>query len=280
MPDAVARVAEEGFFRHVEIRPMEERADRRRTGDIVREHGLSLTMWLSLLAGAKGFNLSSPDERLRKKSIAFFKNGIEQAVESGATHVGLASGPDPGADFRESATEQLFTSLCELCGVADAFPGLRLVLEPMDRGAHKNGLIGPTREATALLDRIRPSCSNMGVCWDSAHVALCGEDIVESLAQAREYVFQVHLSNAVLDRTQPDFGDHHMKMGPPGFLTQERIAALFQTALDTCLFGESGPSVAAEIRSASGIDPWVTVTECARTLREAWERLDKERSPA
>jgi sugar phosphate isomerase/epimerase len=143
-------------------------------------------------------------------------------------------------------------------------------LEPLDRGAHKNGLIGPTREAVELALRIRAVHPAFAISWDSSHAALCGENLPDSLTVAKNCIAQIHLANAVLDRQDPRFGDHHIPIGPPGFLNPQSIADLFAHAAAIGLFGERRPGVSVEVRSAPDADPWKTEKHGRRVIEEAW----------
>lgn len=269
-PAAIERIAEQGFFRNVELTAIEDPTDRRRIGEMVRAEGLSVSYWLTLLSHVENLNLSSADEALRKKSTARLTGLMDHAAECGATRLGLASGPDPGVGMRVVAMEQLHQSLCELCQAAGRFPDMQVMIEPLDRGAHKNGLLGPTSEFVPFIRRVRKHYANVGICWDSAHVALCGEDVGESLTAAADLVSQMHLSNAVLDRSRPGFGDHHMPMGSPGFLTVDVIAELLAIGVEVGLLGQSGPCIAVEVRTLEAGDPWANVEQCAAALQQAW----------
>ena len=268
---AVARLALEGFYRSLEIAAVGDGEERRRVGKIVREHDLSLTMWLSAVLVGEDLNLSSTEERERRRSVDRVKEFIPWAEECAATRLAVVSGPDPGPADRQTATERLVISLRELCQALQDRGTMTLILEPLDRGAHKNGLIGPTAEAVALMKRLREVHPNVGLSWDTAHVALCGEDVFESLASAHPYIHQIHLANAVLDRADPQFGDHHMPFGSKGFLTVEKISAIFRRARELGLFGERRPCVAVEVRTLEGQDPWRTEQDGRQILNDAWE---------
>ena len=276
-PPAAERIAEEGFFRNVEIGDVADGGDRRRIGEIIRDGGLSLSYWLTLPLAVEQLNLSSTDESLRTKSVERVTALMEHAAECGAKRLGLTSGPDPGGDLRAPATEQLYRSFGELCPAADRSGGMDVMLEPLDRQAHKNALLGPMPESVDFIGRIRRDHSNIGICWDAAHMALCGEDLGESLTMARDIIFQIHLSNAVLDRADPAFGDNHMQIGRPGFLTLDGISQLLRQGTRIGLFGNNGGvRVAVEVRTAEGGDPWATAAQCADLLRQGWEYAQKE----
>lgn len=273
IPQAIDRIAEEGFYLGVEIADVIDAYDRKKIGQSIRSCPISLTLWLTRILNRENLNLSSLDEIHRRKSVGRLKEYMEQVVECGATKLGIYSGPDPGQDLRSAATRQLFTSLCELCECASTFGNMQVLLEPIDRDAHKNALIGPTSEAVSVISEVYQHYTNVGLCWDSAHIALCGEDILKSLAASSTHVIQMHLSNAVLDRSSSDFGDHHMPTGSPGFLTIEKITEIFREGLKHNLFGKTQPYVAVEARTQDGDDPWVNVEQSRKILTAAWSNL-------
>lgn len=275
--DAVARIAAEGFYRVIEIPDIPEKHDRKRLGELVRGNGLGLTYWLSFVLNAEGLDLSSVDEEHRVHSVRRLQEHFGAAQECGATRFAILSGKDCGPGLRPKAVGQLERSLGELAGAAEPY-GLRIVLEPLDRGAHKNGLIGPTAEAAALVKRVRAVFPNVGLSWDTAHAALCGETPEESLAAFSDCIAQVHLANAVLDRNHPGYGDHHMPPGPPGFLTTARTAQILAAGLAAGFFGESRPGVSVEIRTPSGGDPWETECLGRNLLEQAWQTCRQKES--
>ena len=118
---------------------------------------------------------------------------------------------------------------------------------------------------------MRESYSNIFVNWDTAHVALNGEDIIASFSAAAHLVDGIHLSNAVLDRSKAAFGDHHIRIGEKGFLTIETIAELFQKASEMGWIGRERQWVAVEARSSIDDPPWETVGYCQDILLKAWE---------
>jgi len=229
--EAVHRVGDDGFFKNVEIPNIESRKARGIIAKAAEEFGLSITCWLTTFCASQNIGISVIDETLRKKTVDLLKIKMAEASECGAVKFAVGSGADPGKSQRPAATESFVNSICELCEEAAKYSSMRVIFEPMDRGADKNCLIGPTSEFVAIAQKICKDYDNVGICWDSAHVRLCGDDIFDSLTKAREFVLQMHLSNAILDPNDPEFGDKHMPTGYPGFLTVETIAKLLETAL-------------------------------------------------
>jgi len=268
--DAIARVVDEGFYRSIEIADVPDVADRRRIRDTIHRSDVALTQWMSMTLVAEGLNLSSLDEDLRKRSVARMIDMIGPALECGTVRMSVLPGSDPGPALRAKAVEQLYASLMELCEAIEEHAPMSLMLEPLDRDADKNHLLGPTAEFVPLFRRIRESFPSAGVSWDSAHVSLCGEDFLQSFEAARDVTVGVHLANAVLDQSDPRFGDKHMDIGPPGFLTVEKIAELFRRGVTSGFLPAVKPTIAVEIRTAPGDDPWATEARGRRILEEAW----------
>ena len=269
--DAVDRIADMGFYRAVELPDVPCVRDRRRIGRAAREAGLAVTQWMSNILRAENLDLSSVDESVRRKSVARMKDMIEPAMECEADTLAVLSGPDPGPELRSRATERLYQSLLELCDAACQVSSINVIIEPLDRDAHKNGLIGPTAEFVPLFERLQQVHPHAGVSWDTAHVALCGDDVYRSFSASRNVIRQIHLATAVLDPAHPDFGDHHLPVGETGFLTMDMIAGLFRLGVETGLFAERQPPVSVETRTLKGGDPWQTEANGRRVLERAWE---------
>ena len=273
LADAVAQAADEGFYRSVEITDIPDPSERRRIGQIVRANDIALTHWLTPLLASSRLDLSALDQSLRRHSVALLTQQMDPAAECGARAIAVASGPDPGPNLRGEATKAFFDSLRELAEAAQAYESMRIVFEPLDRGADKNGLIGPTDEAVALVRRVREEVSNVGLCWDSGHVALNGEDLPASFSASQPFISNIHFSNAVIDRDHPDFGDRHLPMGPPGIVSTEEMAQVLHGVAESEVFANSPPSVAVEIRNPSpGGEPSATWQLSKQTLQQAWSK--------
>lgn len=270
LPAVVERVAAEGFFRHIEITEIVDPADRRALGPALRAGGLTATCWFSLLLGDRSLSLCALDEDERRSAVACVREQVPLVAECGVMAVAVGSGPDPGKGLRVAATDQLRRSLCELWEAVQAFPGVHIVLEPLDREVHKKGLLGPTDETIALLNRVRAEGVDARLCWDSAHAILCGEDPASSLELAAPLVCQVHLANPVLDPTHPRYGDHHIPPGLPGVFDAAVSTRLFARAVECGLCEDGLTCVAVEMRSGPDDDPWDTVANCQAFLESTW----------
>ena len=273
--DTVERIADEGFFRRAEIAVVSDAAERKRIAEAVGASDLHILQWMTLTMMQEGLNPSVLDEAQRTRCVRRIIELTDYAAECGADMIALYSGPDPGPDLRGEATRRLGDSLAEICRAAAGVGLLKVLIEPLDREAHKKALIGPTSEAVSLLRDFRSDGAELALNWDSSHTALNGEDLLDSLALAADYLDQIHLANAILDPCDPDFGDFHMAIGKPGFLDAARIAAIFRKALEIGFLGLRRPCVAVEVRTPDGGDPWRVERQCRDVLAEAWRLLEQ-----
>ncbi len=266
MLDAVKKIMDINFYRSVEIDVIEDEKERKSLSEIFFENNIMVTQWVSTVLAEKKLDLSSIDPDTRKKSVNVLKKYIYHAAECGVTNFAVLSGEDPGEQNRKIASEAFFLSLCELSEAIKEYKSMRIIFEALDRGANKNRLIGPTSEALEILKRVRELYPAASLCWDSAHFALCGENIFESLNKMKGYISQIHLSNAVLDRENSLFGDRHMKIGEPGFLNYNTIAEIIKEIVKKDIFNGHKPYIAVEVRTGEDENPWNVELFCRDTI--------------
>ncbi|MBM4029766.1 MAG: TIM barrel protein, partial [Planctomycetes bacterium] len=150
--NALERIARDGFYGAAGIAGVPDGGERRQIADIVTTSGMSLTYWTSFVLAAQHLNLSALDPELRARSVSTIKRQMDDAMECGASALGVLSGPDPGPAARPAALEALCDSLRELA-TAGAHR-LTVVIEPLDREIHKKGLLGPMSDSVAVLDKV------------------------------------------------------------------------------------------------------------------------------
>ena len=70
--EAVSRIANDGFYKKVELPDIPDAAERKQILDIVTANNIAVTQWMSMVlvyADKQGLNLSSVDETLRKLNV-------------------------------------------------------------------------------------------------------------------------------------------------------------------------------------------------------------------
>jgi sugar phosphate isomerase/epimerase len=245
--DLIERIVQFNFYKSVELGDGFDQKERSRILRATEKDGIEVTQWLTFLIEENNLDVSSLDTELRAKTVQKIKENLPLAAEIGAKNIALVTGDDPGPECWAEGIEGLYESLCEISEAAQEFR-MNLLIEPLDRFAHKKRIIGTTDETIDLLTRVQKSYSNVGIAFDTAHAALNEEDIFEALEKGKNLIHQIHFSNAVLDKTSKLYGDFHMEIGEPGFLTVETISAILGKADELGIQAEKGLRVAAEVR--------------------------------
>lgn len=272
MVDTLEELSKLNIYKAIETGFFFEEANQRRVKAYCDSNNWELTMWATPALLAEQLNISSLDDSLREKSVARAIELLDIAKACGADKIGLPSGDYPGDEHCEAAKVALYDSLKRIAATLKDQPDMQILLEPLDRYAHKKQLIGPMAEAVEWFAPLHAECPNIFFHWDSAHEALGGIDLIESLRLAKPYLSQLHLCNAVLDSQHPMYGDWHMDVGQapefksPGYLTPELGARVIkEVASWPVTEGCKATFVALEMRSHIGDDMWAK-EQTARTF--------------
>jgi len=259
-----------GFFQAFQTVDVPYPSERKKIAQRIKENGLAMTYSLARIVYESRLNLASMDSALRRESVARIITGLEGAREQGAQFVQFVSGPAPvNPEHRGEALSRLNESLLEVCRAARYEPKLTVLIEPLDVFAHKKGALGYTKEAVALVKALRREADNVGLCLDTAHMMLNGENVAESLKSARDETCEIHFCNCITDVGHPLYGDHHIPFGPPGVLDIEGIAAVLFQGHEIGFFSETKhPGAFCEVFNKSG-DIEGAVSDCIQNLQAA-----------
>ncbi len=270
-------VAEIPFYTGIELPVIFKKENQEFVRRVVEERNYQLTIWASPDINNRGDSLSSLNSEERKRAVAYTKELLAVAAESGAYHVGLPSGADVSPELREDAKKALFDSYCELSKEAYRYPNMHLTLEPLDRYVHKKQLMGPIHEVIDWFGELKKECPNFYIHWDSAHEALAGIDLEESMKCALPYMAQFHICNCVTDPANPCYGDWHMELGDApeyrnwGYLDLQGAVRMLRNAAEAQKpDGIEEVHVAVEVRTHMGDDLWKREGEIRRFLQDAF----------
>ncbi len=214
------------FYRNVELPTFFDAENRRTVRRILEENDLTCTTYVAPFVNEAGVNPCDLDRSRRRKTVEFFKMHAALCAETGYSTFGIPSGPDPGEALRGDALKAQAETLVETANYVAGL-GMNLSIEPLDRYAHKKGLIGPMDEAVEWFKPLREACPNAYLHWDSSHEQLGGLGIFNTLEMAAPYMSQIHLCDCIDDPGHPCFGDTHMDPAEApdwtteGFLTPE-----------------------------------------------------------
>src|SRR5699024_7305696 len=240
-------MVEEDFYKSIELGDGFEKTERKRILELTDKNDMVVTQWLTFLIEENNLDVSSLDSKLRSETVNRIKDSLYAAAEIGAKNIAFVTGDDPGADRWADGIEGLYESLCEMAEAAKKYD-MNLLIEPLDRFSHKKRVIGTTDETLQLLSRVQSHSDNIGIAFDTAHAALNGEDVLEAMEKAKNLIHQIHFSNAVLDKNSRLYGDFHMEIGEPGFLTLPKITEILHNAKELKMQDERGLRIAGEVR--------------------------------
>lgn len=244
----IEEIAEEGFYRGIEIANIHDKEKRKRIQEVTSASELIVTQWMTTIITEHGLNLSAIDEKARQHAVDEILRNIEWANEAGASNIALITGQDPGEELRIKAGENLVKSLSSICAEAEPY-GIEVLVEPLDRHAHKKMFLGPTEDTCKILSTVKNNHPNIGFAFDTAHAALNEEEIETAIELAGPLMGQLHLSNAVLNPVDPLYGDHHIPLGAPGFLTYEKALSIMQKVKSQGLFAAKPFRISVEVRT-------------------------------
>lgn len=277
MIEVLQKAASFDFYRNVELPSFRSAENRKYVRNFLKDHGINATTFVTPYVKERKLALCDTDEGGRKAAIALVKVHAEMAAESGFTNFGVPSGDDPGDAAREQAKEAMAESMRELAEFVGKL-GMNLTIEPLDRYVYKKQLIGPMPETCEWFAPIHADCPNTFIHWDSAHEALGGIDLMESLECARPFLGQFHLCDAITDQKHPMFGDLHMcparapEWKTEGFMTPEAGAEILKNVASFDK-PEGMPQVyvAVEALGHPGDDLWLLEANCRAYLTKAFE---------
>ncbi|WP_080875999.1 sugar phosphate isomerase/epimerase family protein [Oceanobacillus timonensis] len=266
--DVIENMVMDNFYKSIELGDGFDKTERKRILELTEKNNLIVTQWLTFLIEENKLDISSLDSNLRLKTVNKIKDSLYTSAEIGTKNIAIVTGEDPGVEHWADGIEGLYESLCEIAETAKEYE-INLLIEPLDRFAHKKRIIGTTDETITLLNRVREKHDNVGIAFDTAHAALNGEDILESLEKGRSLIHQIHFSNAILDSNSNLYGDFHMEIGTPGFLTIEKISSILRK-VEELRIQENGLRVAVEVRGKGGKEACYLNEKQLRTvLKEA-----------
>jgi sugar phosphate isomerase/epimerase len=264
--EAVEEVASMNFFASIEIPMVDDISSRRRLSQIAEETGWEVLVWASDVQAEERLNLAALDGDERQRARRRFHELVQIASECGAQRLGFCSPPDRDPGRRPESLQVLADELIVLA--MDALSaGVSIVFEALDRHAHKKGLLGTAAELSDLSNKVRRSMPNFGVTWDTAHAALNGEELVTSFKSVESHALFVHFSEAILDRTHPQFGDWHLPIGSGEVLKPDVVQRLLLTVLELCRSEKRRVALAVEEYNR---DPKISGAD---SLRRAWSYL-------
>lgn len=136
------------------------------------------------------YNLCSPYAIIRKDSMDYVFEGLENAVELGSPVLlvcppRLLVGQDAG-----EAWEVLARNLHLICSASQQY-NINIVLEPVNKNVFD--LINNTADACRMIEYV--GMDNLGIVLDTGHLYLSDETIDQALENAGGHLLQIHVND-------------------------------------------------------------------------------------
>lgn len=217
----------------------------------VKDSGKTIYYNMGNRAGQRKLAPAAIDDEHRTYTLNVYKDELERAKLCGSTKIITNSGPND-IENRQKCKEHLVDFYVELCKCAE---GMVVMIEPTDWDMSKCKLIGSSREAIEICERVRDAGgANMASMVDMCHVPLMHETLEQAINDTGEYLEHIHLGTCVMNEGSPFYGDKH-----PGIGTEEavygipEIAEVFSIGLSKGYFGkENKGSASIEMRPLPG----------------------------
>ena len=169
------------------------------------DRGLTLTYSLGL---DKKFDISSPDETVRKGGVAYLTSIMKRMalmdgkMISGVSYAGWGA-PDYIVNDKRPLLENSIRSMRELVSTAGDL-GIKYCVEAVNR--FENALLNTAKEAVAYVQEI--DSPNIGVLLDTFHMNIEEENIGDAIRYAGKYLTAFHTGEN--NRTPPGLGYGHL----------------------------------------------------------------------
>ena len=158
-----------------------------------------------------GVDITSPDERIRRKSVEFCRRMYERCQGLGAGKMLIVSGPA----WKEKDGRALMGQACksfEEIGTGIGGNGPEITLEFFNDEGEPELAVGKVPFVRKLYEQTQ-GCG-IGITFDTSHVAQMGADVEASFASLAPWIRHLHLANSVsVNRNNPLFGDKHPLFG-------------------------------------------------------------------
>ncbi len=146
--------------------------------------------------------LCSSNETIRRDSVRYIEDAIDNALKIGAPSVSLCAGMTLHGESIARGWAQLHQSIVELLDYTDQ-TNLKLLIEPAHR--FESTLILTVADGLRMIREI--NSERLGICFDTGHANVNGEDLGQVMRDLRGVPTHIHIDDNLGD------SDAHMIPG-------------------------------------------------------------------
>lgn len=269
--EAVRQTLCDDYFDFIELTHIADIETRRRVLSMVRQSGAGIGFGAQPQLLRTRANLNSLDEAERQQAVRQMQQYIDEAYEMGAEGCAFLAGRfEPGRE--EEAYRALVESTMTLCGYAEKFGDMPLMLEVFDYDIEKCALIGPPALARRYVREICGKYPSFGLMVDLSHITQLHGTMDANIDPIAAYIRHAHIANAVLKEGAAAYGDQHPRFGVPYSEVDATLLAAFLRKLFAIGYLGTGkrPVISFEVKPMQGEDSGLVLANAKRMLNAAW----------
>ncbi|MCA9432262.1 MAG: sugar phosphate isomerase/epimerase, partial [Candidatus Omnitrophica bacterium] len=160
--ETVKRIVTDDYFDAISVSWIKDSGARRDIAKMFAQSQMTVAYGAHPRLLSQGLNLNHLDKAERAKALATLKEGVDEALEIGASSFVFLSGKWEEAT-KEDSYKALVESTLELCEYAKSQGDLEMVHENFDQDIDKASLIGPTPLAVRYAEEVRKSFPGFGL---------------------------------------------------------------------------------------------------------------------
>jgi len=134
--------------------------------------------------------LCSSNEKIRKDSVLYIQDAIDNAKRLGSPSVSLCPGMTLHGESSEKGWSQLRRSILELLDYTDG-TDMALLIEPAH--SFETTLIYTVADGLRMVEEI--GSERVGILMDTGHCHVNGEDLAQVMSSLREVPFHIHIND-------------------------------------------------------------------------------------
>lgn len=195
---------------------------------LIDESGLTVSSFLPAFYRYP-YSLSSPNDVVRRDSIQYMRECMDNAVALGSPILLVVPGRTLYGQGREDGWLRLTDSIDAVCQYAFQYD-VKLGVEPANRTV--TDLVVTAADAVRVIEEL--GHANLGVVLDTGHMNLGSETTRDALALVGDRLLQFHVDDN--DGVQ----QQNLVPGEGTYNLRELVGALYQTGFDGVLSAELG----------------------------------------